>query len=47
MGLNCSRKLVCHLLGKSSSLGKDERQVFAALVTGSDGCHGHPVARYL
>ena len=44
MGLNCSRKLVCHLLGKSSALGRDKRKVFAALVSGSDGSPGHPVA---
>ena len=44
MGLNCSRKLVCHLLGKSSALGRDKRRVFAALVSRSDGSPGHPVA---
>lgn len=43
MGLNCSRKLVCHLLGKSSALGRDKRKVFAVLVSRSDGSPGHPV----
>lgn len=35
MALNGGRKLLCHWLGKSSTLGRVERQMFAALlVTG-------------
>lgn len=47
MGLNCSRKLVCNLLGKSNTVGRNEWQMLAALVTRSDGSYGCAIARWL